>query len=309
MLSTIKEGAMDIQLRRRSLAFSGLTPGVRARHRVRAFTLIELLVVIAIIAILAAILMPVLTRAKMRAQTAYCLNNMKQLQLAYLMYIHDNNDYCPPVAIGGVGSWITNGNEQANVLLDGIRGGVLYQYNQNAKIYDCPANTKTTVCPSTDVINARKEYGDPGISSSTRLPMVRTCSINYPVGGFNVNGQLATGVLYPVTKYTQIKSPNPAPAQMFVFVDENEYSIDDGCFAMYPTGTQNEWWNLPGSRHDRGSTWSFADGHVEYWKWHGTAVLTFTAYYQAADPTPPSPGSSDDLSRVQACTCTVNNGP
>src|ERR1700743_3025680 len=81
----------------------------------KAFTLIELLVVIAIIAILAAILMPVLNRAKQRAQTAYCLNNMKQLQIAYLMYVHDNNDTLPYCALGGfwgtVPSWITNGNE------------------------------------------------------------------------------------------------------------------------------------------------------------------------------------------------------
>ena len=300
---------MDNQSMRRSLAFGGLTPGVKAWHRVRAFTLIELLVVIAIIAILAAILMPVLNRAKVRAQTAYCLNNMKQLQLAYLMYVHDNNDYCPPVAIGGVGAWITNGNEQANVLLDGIKGGVLFQYNQSFKIYACPANTKTLHPASTDVLKARTEFGNPGITTSSLLPMVRTCSINYPVGGFNSSGALATGV-NPVTKYTQIRSPNPAPAQMFVFVDENENSIDDGAFAMYPTGSgQNEWWNLPGSRHNRGSTWSFADGHEEYWKWHGSAVLTFTAYYQAADPASPAAGSSDDLARVQYGTCPLNNGP
>jgi prepilin-type processing-associated H-X9-DG protein len=195
------------------------------------------------------------------------------------------------------------------VLLDGIRGGVLFQYNQSFKIYACPANTKTLHPPSTDVLKARTEFGNPGITTSSLLPMVRTCSINYPVGGFNANGTLATGVS-PVTKYTQIRPPNPAPAEMFVFVDENEYSIDDGAFAMYPVGSgQNEWWNLPGSRHNKGTTWSFADGHEEIWKWHGSAVLTFTAYYQAADPVPPAAGSSDDLARVQADTCPLNNGP
>jgi prepilin-type processing-associated H-X9-DG protein len=87
---------------------------------------------------------------------------------------------------------------------------------------------------------------------------------------------------------------------MIVFVDENEFSVDDGDFAIDPLdqngkSTQNRWWNLPGSRHGKGTTWSFADGHAEYWKWHGSAVLTFNGYYQAAD-------SSDDLARVQACT-------
>jgi prepilin-type processing-associated H-X9-DG protein len=96
-------------------------------------------------------------------------------------------------------------------------------------------------------------------------------------------------------------SPNPQPNQMIVFVDENEYSVDDGDFAIYPAGSgQKQWWNLPGNRHGNGTTWSFADGHAEHWKWHGTAVLTFTGYYQAAD-------SSDDLARVQACTCPLQN--
>ena len=94
---------------------------------------------------------------------------------------------------------------------------------------------------------------------------------------------------------------------MIVFVDENEYSVDDGDFAMYPTGSgNNQWWNLPGNRHNRGTTWSFADGHAEYWKWHGASVLTFVKYYQDADPVS-GPGSSDDLARVQACTSPLGN--
>ena len=94
---------------------------------------------------------------------------------------------------------------------------------------------------------------------------------------------------------------------MFVFADENEFSVDDGDFYIDPAGSgQNRWWSLPGSRHNKGTTWSFADGHVEYWKWHGTAVLTFNAYYQAADPVS-GPGSSDDLARVQACTSPFGN--
>ena len=89
---------------------------------------------------------------------------------------------------------------------------------------------------------------------------------------------------------------------MFVFADENEYSVDDGEFVVAVPGGLHDgtWWNLPGSRHNKGNTWSFADGHVEYWKWHGTAVLTFPGYYQAAD-------SSDDLARVQACTSPIGN--
>lgn len=265
------------------------------------FTLIELLVVIAIIAILAAILLPVLAKAKERAKMIECLNNMKELQTAYLMYVHDNDDSLPLNAIGGANSWITNGAEQVNVLLEGIQAGAIYQYNQNPKIYVCPACIVTHHPQNgTDVLKARQEYHNSGITISSQIPQVRTCSINYPLGGFNAkSAMLLTGVR-PLHKYSEIRSPNPGPAQMFVFCDENEYSVDDGCFATYPTGDSHiTWWNLPGSRHNNGTTWSFADGHAEYWRWHGTKVLKFKGYYQDADD------GSDDLSRVQACTCPI----
>ncbi|MGH7942184.1 MAG: hypothetical protein ACREFR_14045, partial [Limisphaerales bacterium] len=186
--------------------------------------------------------------------------------------------------------------------------GVLYQYNQSVKIYECPANMATHLCPGTDVLKARQEYSASGITSSSQLPQVRTCSINYNLGGFHEGSDTLLNGDPPITKYNQIRSPNPGPAQMIVFCDENEYSVDDGCFAMYLAGDpHNEWWNLPGSRHDNGTTWSFADGHVEYWKWHGSAVLKFRGPYQDADPPPPAPGSSDDLSRVQACFPPLRN--
>jgi prepilin-type processing-associated H-X9-DG protein len=130
-----------------------------------------------------------------------------------------------------------------------------------------------------------------------------TVAINYPLGGSTPSGSelLLTGVR-PVLRYREISSPNPDPGKMFVFMDENEFSVDDGSFAVAVVGGPHHgtWWNLPGSRHNKGATLSFADGHVEYWRWHGTAVLHFTGYYQAED-------SSDDLARVQACTPAVGN--
>jgi prepilin-type N-terminal cleavage/methylation domain-containing protein/prepilin-type processing-associated H-X9-DG protein len=268
------------------------------------FTLIELLVVIAIIAILAALLLPALARAKDQGKQTQCLSNMKQLQLCYQMYVGDNNDCVPlngpsPTPGSGSGngglpnSWI-DGNAQSDPAVPWIQEGVLWPYNKSLAIYVCPALTRTVTLPPNPAT---------GNWTSYEAPQARTVSINYPMGGFtaadagnsSVGGLLATGV-YGIRKYSQIIPPKPGIAQMIVFVDENEYSVDDGDFAMYPAGSGiNEWWNLPGSRHTKGTTWSFADGHAEYWRWHGTAVLTFTAYYQPAD-------NSDDLSRVQACT-------
>jgi prepilin-type N-terminal cleavage/methylation domain-containing protein/prepilin-type processing-associated H-X9-DG protein len=276
----------------------------RKRSVEPGFTLIELLVVIAIIAILAAMLLPALARAKARAKTTQCINNMKQLQLCWHMYTDDNNDLVPlngAQAIPGPGgnalpqSWITGGG-QSDPADPWIRNGVLFPYNKSFEIYACPANTRQLTYPA----------NPPATWVATAGPQARTVSINYPLGGFTAtdldgNGVLLTGVR-AVRKYSQIKLPNPEPSQMFVFADENEYSVDDGDFAVAVVGGPHDgtWWNLPGSRHSNGTTWSFADGHAEYWRWHGTAVLKFTGYYQAAD-------SSDDLARVRFCTSPLAN--
>jgi prepilin-type N-terminal cleavage/methylation domain-containing protein/prepilin-type processing-associated H-X9-DG protein len=308
--SITAKGALVDSSRRESRAFDGLTAGVKAQ---RAFTLIELLVVIAIIAILAAIMLPVLDKAKQRAVTAQCLNNMKQLQTAYRMYVDDNNDWLPWNGVGGspggVNSWITNNDAQSTVIYQGIRNGVLYQYNQSITLYNCPANLRKLPTPGSQVLEARKETGYPGILAGSPLPQTRTCSINYPLGGYTASSTgagalLATGV-HAINKYTKMITPNPTPPQMIVFCDENKYSVDDGDFAMYPAGSgQNEWWNMPGSRHQNGTTWSFADGHCEYWRWHGGVVPAGENSY----PGPYTPAdSSDDLARVQACTCPLGN--
>jgi len=278
-LSTTKTGALDDLARRESLALSGLTSGVKARS---AFTLIELLVVIAIIAILAAMLLPVLNRAKQAGLKASCINNFKQLQIAYRMYVDDNNDNLPLNLLNGVGtSWIsyppTGGSAQYDYNTANIRTAPIYSYNQNPKIYVCPANNYILSVGATGAPSGpyRDDFGNL-LKLGQLVPQTRTCSIEYSMGSSNTiqSGRWADtyggATWYTYQKFTSIQATRVSAK--IVFVDESSGGIDDGAFALWPMNTDNYWWNVPTSRHDKGGIFGFADGHVEYHKWIGGYV-------------------------------------
>ena len=150
------------------------------------------------------------------------------------------------------------------------------------------------------------------ITAPTPVPQTRSCSVNYAMNGSTgVGGDGYNSGILPLKKYSQLQKPGYS--QMIVFVDESEYEVGDGCFGLYPTQLPvspiigSAWWNPPGSRHNKGATFSFLDGHAEYWKWLGTAIPSFN-----------SPGGPwiartandlKDLIRIESDTLPYNPGP
>ena len=234
-------------------------PGRRSKwDRLTGFTLIELLVVIAIIAILAALLLPSLTKAKAKGQGIACLNNLKQLQIAWHMYGNDhedrlvyNNSSLPAEPTGWVMGWLKNADDATNVNL--IKQGLLWDYSKSLPIYKCPADR------STAFESDGKEY-----------PRVRSVSMNGNMNGNSAYTALTEKTYFTYRRYSDIVRPPPAGA--FVFVDEHPDHIDDGYFLVNLT-THSGWGNMPANYHNGACGFSFADGHAETKRWLDPATL------------------------------------
>ena len=247
------------------------------------FTLVELLVVIVIIGILAGLVLPALTKARAQALGVTCINNLRQLQLCWHLYAHDNNDTLPPnnyvynVTTGGPlllsHSWCL-GNTRMDTTTSNIENGVLFRYNRSAAIYHCPAD-KASVETSTGV----------------KLAQLRTRSYNMSL---SVNGVPTLSGLPSFAKLTEITRPDPA--ELFVFLDVHEDEIVDSLFGIpWPGGGMpDEWWDLPANRHNQGCNFSFADGHVEHWKWTVPKIFIGAPQPVVGD------GEVKDYRRVQA---------
>jgi prepilin-type N-terminal cleavage/methylation domain-containing protein/prepilin-type processing-associated H-X9-DG protein len=267
----------------------------------KGFTLIELLVVIAIIAILMAILMPALNRAREQGKRAACLSNLKQLQLAWIAYAGDNDDRIvngeAEYNQGAIGTcstptgglhprekwWVgtdcapdymTGGKLAKEVQLSAIRAGALYPFVPADKAYQCPTGVRGEMrtYSAVDSMNGLARTGTYSGASGTRVG--RT-------------------VLW-IKKTTEVSVPGPA--SRLVFLDEGRVTPDS-----YATHyVQATWWDPPHVRHADGTNVSFVDGHSDYWKWESKETITVG---KMANPqhqyAPKSDEAMADLQRIQ----------
>jgi prepilin-type N-terminal cleavage/methylation domain-containing protein/prepilin-type processing-associated H-X9-DG protein len=246
----------------------------------RGFTLVELLVVIAIIAILASLLLPVLSRGKAEARTIDCVDHLRQLQLCFHMYTHDNEGHLPPnnfvyyVSMGTTMPGFLGDNDiswcrslapfDTNPISD--TNSLLFYYNQNPAIYHCPADTSTVT-------------GHPDV--------VRNRSFN-----------MSNSIDLTNDNHFERELEIPNPSRLFVFIDTDADEITDPTFGVIPVGSYfQDWWlDIPASRHNtRSCNLTFADGHVETWKWQAPKG----GHPPGSHTT--SPEDLQDLRRIQQC--------
>jgi prepilin-type N-terminal cleavage/methylation domain-containing protein/prepilin-type processing-associated H-X9-DG protein len=288
-----------------------VTPRLAASRR--GFTLIELLVVIAIIAILAAMLLPALSRAKTKAQGISCMNNLKQLTTAWFTYSGDFSDQLVPT--GGLNataqdstSSLTNDGVWVHGRMDGmpnatfagatdptlVQVGTLFPYTKSLGIYKCPADHKTGANGPT----TRSMSMNAWLNPLTTPPFTDDESWDVWMSYSGIN------YLEIYRKQSDVTTHPGGPSMLFVTLDENPYTINDGFFVVDPN-QRSTWVDIPASYHNNACGFGFADGHAEIKKWRDGLMIAAQKTYLSI----PSGGFLDDLQWLQQRATYKPNSP
>ena len=252
-----------------------------------AFTLVDLLVLLAITALLAIMLFPANAASRTKSQSLFCLDNLRRLMGATMMYTHDNHDFFPPneddsgappghTWCSGAAGRFGMAEFNPDIIADPRRCLITTYVNTNISAFLCPADTRTGIYQGTNPSKI-----------GTRVPAARSIAMNAAVGtictGFSIGvGHSGTPTLpvngswldnrhshtrnNPWRTYGKVSETLvPGPAQLWVLGEEDVYSLNDGVFAV---GMDiPEWIDFPGTRHDLSGVFAFADGRAEVHKW------------------------------------------
>jgi prepilin-type N-terminal cleavage/methylation domain-containing protein len=265
-----------------------------------AFTLIELLVVIAIIGILSALLLPVLAKDKQKAQGIVCMNNSRQLALGMQLYSHDYQDFyppnpddrntmdgynwCPGDVRGGLADLPPGPDTFNPTILRNEKKCLVVPYVKNIAIFKCPADLRSgpysgndpalagKIVPAARSISMNQGVGtidpafaaNPGANDHDGVPRL-------PVNGPWLNGHHSHRHNHPYATFGRGADFNAvSPSQIFLTLDENQRSINDGAFGV--SAAVAMWIDFPANYHHNSCGFSFCDGHAELHKWRTGAL-------------------------------------